>query len=495
MITSVLPISNIVNVSLTGTPSGVTERSVNVVALFTTEKPDSLDAYASHIGPSTVETLYGSSAVATEMANNVFSQSPNLLTGKGKLITIPFLDAVSATQGYWTTADIHANLAALIAVSNGDLKVTLNGTVINLTGLDFTGCTTFADIAKVLQANTSLVNVIVEAVGTTGLKFTSKKVGADSDVVLAQLSGSGTDLSGSGLLNLSAGTATSGADSSGETLVEAIARIKDSVFFAGVMTDLEMEDDVISTTASAIQSQARIFVHHCADTNDIAGIATTISGASQTRTRLVGYFQNPQDANLMKAAYVGRAFSQNFSGSNTSFTMNLKSLVNVNADSNISQTDYDAAKVAGMDLYVSYEGVACVLSTGANLYFDQIYSRTQLKFALEAAGFNYLRQTNTKVPQTEPGMEGLKTAYGNVAERYVTNGYIGKGLTWNSSQTFGDTEDFKRNITDLGYYIYSVPIAQQSQSERETRIAPLVQLAIKEAGAIHGSDVLVLVEA
>ena len=55
-------------------------------------------------------------------------------------------------------------------------------------------------------------------------------------------------------------------------------------------------------------------------------------------------------------------------------------------------------------------------------------------------------------------------------------------------------EDFDRNITEHGYYIYSLPIAEQDQAEREARIAPVIQTAIKRAGAIHEADLIVILE-
>ena len=117
-----------------------------------------------------------------------------------------------------------------------------------------------------------------------------------------------------------------------------------------------------------------------------------------------------------------------------------------------------------------------------------------LKKALEVAGFNYLKQTNTKIPQTEAGMTGLKNAYGQVCDRAVRNGILGTGLVWNSAERFGDPEDFDRNIDENGYYIYSLPIAQQSQADREDRISPVVQIAMKFAGALHSSDLLGVIE-
>jgi hypothetical protein len=110
------------------------------------------------------------------------------------------------------------------------------------------------------------------------------------------------------------------------------------------------------------------------------------------------------------------------------------------------------------------------------------------------AGFNFLAQANTKVPQTESGMDGLKGAYRQVCQQAVSNQYVAPG-TWNSGSTFGNLVDFINNITGVGYYIFSSPIATQSQATRQARQAPLVQIAIKEAGAIQESTVIVNVTA
>ena len=60
-------------------------------------------------------------------------------------------------------------------------------------------------------------------------------------------------------------------------------------------------------------------------------------------------------------------------------------------------------------------------------------------------------------------------------------------------KTFGNPEDLARNIKDAGYFIYSQPIAMQNPTERTARKAPVVQIAAKESGAIHSSNVIVQV--
>lgn len=487
---SILPVTNVVNVTVNATPQGLSEKNVNSIALFTHEAGNSLNPYEICLSAKQVAEFYGTDSLTAKMANAIFSQSPNIRTGNGQLVIIPLLNAVSATAGVLTTANISANLSAIIAVTAGDLRVTVNGTNYDLTGLNFTNCTTFADVAKILQSR--LVAVTVEATAN-GLRFTSKKVGTASTVAIAAVpSGTGTALNGSGYFNGAGATTATGTNSTGEALAAAVARTESVVGYVGMLTTLMLEDTALNTFADAVQAMDRLFHYASANIQDIAGVGTTIQQSANTHTRFKVYTAGITAAILMNAAYVGRAHSVNFSGSMTSQTMWLKQLATIDPDLGISQTFYDNAKTAGVDLFVSYEGVPSVMSNGANAYFDQVYSRLALKFALETAGFNFLRQTNTKVPQTEAGMNGLKNAYGQVMERFVSAGYIAAG-EWNSSETFGDPVVFRNNITSRGYYIYSTPIAKQAQTEREQRKAPLVQIGAKEAGAIHTSDVIVLV--
>lgn len=489
MTTGILPVSNIINVTIQTTPSGLTEKNVNSLGLFTNETPDNLDPYRIYISAGDVAADYGTDSVTAAMANAVFAQVPNILTGNGRLVIMPLLSSVSATSGDIETPDISANLAAIIAVTNGDLKVTIDGAAKNLSNLNFSNCATMADITQVLQA--ALVDVIVTT-ASNRITFTSKSVGTDSTVALAAYSGGGTDLSGSGYLNAAGATATGGADSSGETIMQAVARLEGQVGFVPFMTNLNLEDDAIQDIADAVQARDNMFFHHIVPTTAIAGIATNVQQATDTRTRLLLYTVSQTEANLMKSAYAGRACSVDFTGSNTSSTMNLKALATITPDPNITQTLYTAAGVAGCDLYVSYDGVPSVFSTEGNDFFDNPYSDLALKFYLETAGFNYLRQTNTKVPQTEQGMNGLKACYAGIMQQFIRNGELAPGQ-WTSSETFGDPVIFNNNITANGYYIYSLPVAQQNAADRDARIAPLVQIAAKRAGAIHKGNVIVIV--
>ena len=195
---------------------------------------------------------------------------------------------------------------------------------------------------------------------------------------------------------------------------------------------------------------------------------------------------------LMVAAYAGRGLSVNFDGVDTTLTMNLATLNGIQPDSSMTSANYTLALNAGADIYASIQGSPSVISFGANQFFDAIYNLIWFKADLAVNGFNYLKGTNTKIPQTEEGMDGLKSAYAQSCVTGVTNGYLAPG-SWTSAVPFGNQKNFLNAISQYGYFIYSTPISQQAAAARASRTAPVCQIAAKQAGAIHSSDVLVVV--
>ena len=490
---NILSISNVVQVDVSSVQSGIGTPNVNNIGFFTEETAGFAEEFRVYTSSDEVKTDFGSASRTYKMAVNVFSQSPNILSGGGRLIIFPMPTAVSAVIASTTTEALDsARLLAFQSISDGEFTIDIDGVSTDITGLDFTNAKSLDDVLLVIANQLPLVT----CENNSGeFLFSSKKYGIDSTMVLSAFgAGSGTDITGATYLNIASATVVSGANSSGETLGDAVTRAKDLANFAGIMTTLQIENDKIEAFSSASHAGDFIAVLPFCKVTDIDGICKTIKDAEQTKVRSVLYSKSVDDSFLTVASYVGRAFSVNFSGVNTSSTMNMKKLVNIISDGGISQTYYELAKANGVDLYVNYAGDARVLSSGGNEFFDRVYNQLQLKFSMQTNAYNYLAQTNTKIPQTESGMDGLKDSLKKICEQFVRVGVIASGA-WNSPDTFGNPEDFKRNISDYGYFIYSLPIAQQSQADRETRVAPLVQIAVKEAGAIHSVVINITSEA
>jgi len=282
-----------------------------------------------------------------------------------------------------------------------------------------------------------------------------------------------------------------------ETLADAINRTASLVQYFGILSTKDYDASEVSDAAAVVQTMNKMMF---VVSNNAADIAATgsfhdIAEAKYDKTRCLAYLSDTTEpAKVMAAAYAGRALSTQFEASNTTQTMHLKDLVGITADPTMTQTQLNLCQDCGADAYVNIAGVAKTFTSGTNGFFDQVYNRCWFLGALEVAGFNALAKVSTKVPQTEPGMTILKGAYRLVCERGIRNGYLAPGA-WNSADRFGDVEAMLRNIEEVGYYIYSLPVNQQAQTEREARKAPVVQIAVKEAGAIHSSNVIVYINA
>lgn len=282
-----------------------------------------------------------------------------------------------------------------------------------------------------------------------------------------------------------------------ETLLQAFNIMEPLAFFGGMVYGgyAPTEEDIIATAAAAQAARRMFFVSsHDSTDLDVAGLFRTLHAAAVPYCRKMFYTVSALDARKAVAAYASRLMSVDFAGSNTTSTMHMKALNTVSSDSGLTQTLLTNCQTYGVDVYADIGGLPKVFCSGGDTFADSVYNQMWFIYALEVAGFNALATTSTKLPQTEPGIDVLKGAYLNVIETAVANGYVAPGQ-WNSSETFGNPEDFLRSVKAYGYYIYSQPVAQQLQADRVARIAPVIQVAIKEAGAVHSSNLIVFVEA
>ncbi len=471
-----LSLTNVINISVAAAQAGVGDYNTSNLALFTHEvyDPSSFgdDGYKIYLSPTEVAEDFGSDSQTFAMANSVFSQKPNILAGNGYLVIIPMNPEV---QGLTFSGGTPAS---------GSFVLNYDGNASAAIAWDDTA----SEIETKLRAVPGLEFVNVTG-GPAPTAFAITMDGVYGNVALLTITSNTLQTGGASPVTPAVAQTTAG-----ETIAGAITRASDLVQFFGIIgTVIYAEADMLAA-AAVVQALNKIFfaVSDDAASVEIGGYLDLITTGGFTQTRGLYYGSTESAALVMMAAYASRGLSTNFDGSNTTSTMHLKDLLGVQPDPSMTQTLLVKCIDAGADTYVSLQGVPKVFTSGENQYFDQVYNLQWFVGALQVAGFNFLAQSSTKVPQTENGMDGLKAAYRNVCEQAVTNAYSAPGV-WNSSTTFGNQSDFLENIAQRGYYIYSQPIAQQSQSQREARNAPLVQIALKEAGAIQKSNVIVYV--
>lgn len=288
---------------------------------------------------------------------------------------------------------------------------------------------------------------------------------------------------------------------SSEKIGAAITRLSGLVYFNGILiadTSTVSDEDLIeaATVVQAKQNSILVLGDSRSTSLESDGLFDKISKQSLFRTKMIyyGLGADRKTADLVGSAFAGRAFTVNFNGSNTCMTMDLKDLAGVMPDTSLTAAQLTACKNLGVDCYPSICGIGKVRSNKSSQYFDQVYNSIWFSNAIQVEYFNALATISTKVAQTEPGMTYIKKRTGVICDQAVTNGYLAPGK-WNGVDTFGNPEDFHRNIQEFGYFQYTQPIAEQSQTERESRTAPLLQIAGKEAGAIHSGSVTINFEA
>ena len=287
-----------------------------------------------------------------------------------------------------------------------------------------------------------------------------------------------------------------------ETTAAAITRLSQQIYTQGILTTRELPSAEAVAASELVESMPNniLFLTDTSiDTFASGGLFNTLQNNDNTRKLLylTGETSDEIKSNARKfaAAFASRGLSVNYAASNSAITMTYKDLTGVPVDTNISETILNQCEQYGADVYCSIEGLPKVISCKqGGLYFDELTNQIWLRTSVQTAVANVLFTTRTKIPQTTQGVNTLVNAVNGILNQGVINGVIAAG-EWNSPDTFGVYEDFMRSIRTQGYYTYYVPIAEQSQEDREARRCPLINIAVKQAGAIEHANIIIYVEA
>jgi hypothetical protein len=541
-----LSLNNVLNVSVATPQTGVGNPNTSIIALFTRE------AYAATFGLLGYKIYYGSAGVGVDfgtasntfaMATEIFTPQPNILANGGYLVVIPFLtpaqdQQVSVTfpgvpvSGTWYMG-YNANTNLTSALTATETAAALQTALQSLTGIS--SATATGSMAAGFAVNSQVSGVghpffvgskytyTVTSASTTagdtytdslGNVFTTEATIASQTTLVTYgtgtppASGTLTKVAGAGDSTITYSAYVTMVDangnvvnpvltvtvpgSTGETLDQAIIRTQPLVAYFGLMAAEIASSIITQASARYIQTQNLIgfFVSYTSSDMQSGGMFYQIQSAGLTQSRCLYYDDVTATALGYMAGYASFLLSVNYAGSNTCLTMNLKSLPGVNPDPNITQTIANIASLCGCDIYPSVGGTPKVLCYGANDFADNQTNLQAFALSIRTAYFNALATVNTKIPQTEDGMNTIKGALQLVCEQFVTNGFIAPGV-WNNPTTFGNQALLLSNIAQFGYYIYSSPIATQSAADRTARKAPPIQIGIKYAGAEHTGSVVV----
>lgn len=286
-------------------------------------------------------------------------------------------------------------------------------------------------------------------------------------------------------------TLATGETGSVETLAQAITAVLQFTnwYGLGIADDEDLTAAEITATAAAIQasSLSRVFAVTSDDSGIIdsastTDIASTLKAAGYGRT----FVQYSTKSKYAALSAFGRAFTVNFTGNNTTITLKFKTEPGVTYET-LTSSQAAAVDAKNANVYVYYANDTAILQQGVMSngdFFDERHGLDWLQNYVQTDLFNALYTSTTKIPQTEAGITRLLTVVEKSLDQAVSNGLVAPGV-WNGGDigqiTAGDT-------LTKGYYVYAQPLSSQAQADREARKAPLIQAAIKLAGAVHYAD-------
>lgn len=496
-------ISNVINVALL--PEGLlaARDNMNVVAVMTSQQTGPLSTanrYALYSDVASVAEDFGTDSDIYAHATAFFGTTPNPTNAGGLFVAGYWRGAsenVDATAAVLTGAQLVETtvIDQLQAISDGSFDITVDGELIQVSAFDTRTITTLEELATALSVE--LVGATKSATATISdddrLIITSDSTGAASTITLASDPAAGTFIGT--LLGIAAGTGatiTQGAAAdvlAAETQVEAITALKALVNVKGVVFIDSTDDATRKLLAEWAQANSTlvydVFSAAANLTIDPTNVVWDIKLSSLTNYRML---YSAAGNRKLATAYMARAHVVNFNAERSALTMQLKAL-SVTAE-DYTQGEITAAKAVGLDIYTTIKDVPVVLTSGANDFVDNRYNIIAFIDAVQTDMFNLLKGTATKIPQTQRGVNQMIDQAEKTTRGFVRAEVFAPG-TWTSPDYFGDQDTFNRNIEENGFYWIAGALADQPQADRQARKSPVLQGAVKNAGAIHSADIII----
>ena len=481
-IATTLPVSRVVNVAVEMSPTAAALRNFgSCLILGDSDIIDTDERIRLYSSISDIATDFGISSREYLAAQAFFSQSPQptqVYIGRW---------AKSATAGRLrgrTLSSAEQDISLFTAITTGTLSLTIDGASKSMASIDLSAETNLNGVASQISSALGVSG----SCAWTGERFviTSATTGTSSTVAT-------TDTGTLSFLMGFAGSATSVAGVAAESLASAITALLDYNTWYMVCVAPDASDDSIAEAAGLIEaaSPSRMIGFTTQNSTEIDSTASSTLGS---RLKGLGYNRTilvySSDSPVAAASVFGGMATINFEGSNTTLTLKFKQLPGVTAE-NLRSSQAEALKSHNVNAFCAYQNDTSILQEGitsGGWFIDETHGLDWLQNRVETDLWNLL-YTSKKVGQDESGATAIVSCVNKSLEQGVTNGLIAPGV-WNGD-AFGALES--GDTLSTGYYVYIQPFDEQSQSDREARKAPPIQIAVKLKGAVHFINVTITV--
>lgn len=486
-----LPVKRVANVQILLSPKAASTRDFgSLVILGDSGVVDVAERLRKYDGIEAIATDYGVDAPEYKAAVVYMSQKPQpafVYLGAANLTA----SAGLLRGGILTT--IEAEVTPFKAVTAGKLTISIDGAEQVLDAIDWSAATNLNGVAAVIDTKLTTATCTWD---DANMRFIvrSSSTGTASTVDFAKASADPDDVAH--LLKLRAsdgGVTVAGvpAEQPVESLT-ALAGVSNKWYGVMFATKATLTYDQIEKAAEFIEaaSTSHIFGVSVSDPAELdinsSKTQTAYKLSKKNLRRTFTYYST--DTNYGAATVFGRAFTVLFQGENTTITLKFKDCPGVKAES-LSTSQADVLEASNCNVFVEYDNDTAILEQGVmcdGTFFDEIHGTDWLQNDVQTEVYNMLR-SNTKIPQTDAGVGRIIARICARLEQGVRNGLIAPGV-WTLGG-FGKLNE--GDMLTKGYYVYAPSVSTQSQADREKRKAPVIQAAVKLAGAIHSVDVLI----
>lgn len=270
-----------------------------------------------------------------------------------------------------------------------------------------------------------------------------------------------------------------------ETILQALqaCRAKNTDWYAVSYCGATKQEilDIAGYVETAYPSCVQFFTTEDSDT--IEGVEGNIFEILKQKSyrRSIGQYSRTPYAVV---SIMGYAMGANTATINSAYTLKFKTEVGVIPDDLTSQQVTNLVKNNGNyyvsrgsdDAYNMFENG--VMADGT--WFDEILNLDMLANNMQMSIMDLLKR-RPKIPQTEAGVLSIKLAIKSDLDKAVRIGFIAPGV-WNGPDIL---ELSQGDTMPEGYMILSEPISEQSQADRDARMAPPIYTPLKLAGAVH----------
>lgn len=383
----------------------------------------------------------------------------------------------TAVGAYLRGGAYTGTLADLKAITNGSLKLKIDGTTVEVTSVDFSSDTSLSSVASTLQTAlaTELASVTVEYNSLfKAFVIHSPTTGADSTITFAEAEASGTDLgitlnlTAEGLAVISQGSAVK---TFAGTLNELTTEFQN---FFGIATVWQETSEEALAIATWVSQQGTRFCYFYTETSSAALVANNpacfakvvsefngIHCCYNTKAYTVFEMSIPASTDYSRTRGRKVAAFRSQGGLAATVTNGTQAQILLNNGYNF----YGAYATASEEFLMSYNGQL----SGAARWLDTYAGQVWLKFALQAAWLSCMQANNT-LPFNDDGYGAIRAASLDPISQGVNAGLIVSGVTLSQAQkntvNTEAGEDISEPLYIQGWYLQIPDASAQVRADR-----------------------------